>query len=226
MIRRFFLASSLMLLWCGVLSAADYQLEVAEAPVPKGIAPEIAGLLGTQVHRISGEKGVVAEIWFAKEVPLKDGFKPSLIIKYPFAPGQLMGAIQLPTAGAALDFRGQELPAGVFTLRYGQQPQDGNHLGTSDVSDFLLACPAETDKNPAAIAKTKDLFKLSAKAAGSAHPAIFLLQPPPDEPHKETKLEHDEDHSFWIVNVNVAGKQGGKAVSQPIRLVAVGQSGE
>ena len=43
------------------------------------------------------------------------------------------------------DFRGQEIKKGVYTLRYGQQPEDGNHIGTSELADFLLAIPAGVD---------------------------------------------------------------------------------
>ena len=145
-------------------------------------------------------------------------------MKYPFTSGQLLGAARLPTAGAALDFRGQELAAGVYTLRYGLQPQDGNHLGSSDTSDFGLACPAATDKDPAPVSKAPDLFKLSAKAAGSAHPAIFLMVPPAAQPYKETVLKHNDDKDLWILQTNFKAKSKDKVVDLPVQMVTVGIS--
>jgi len=204
--------------------ADDYKLETATAPVPKEIGAKIAEKLSDQVLRISGEQGVVVEIWMAKELSTKADFKPSLAIKYPFTPGQLVGAIRFPTEGAAADFRGQEIPVGIHTLRYGQQPQDGNHLGTSDVSDFLLACSAEADQDPAPIPNTMNLFKLSAKAAGTTHPAIFLLVPPPAKAYSASQLKHNDEKNWWIIQTNVNAKGAGATAPLPIQVVAVGQS--
>ncbi|MDB5384398.1 MAG: hypothetical protein JWM11_44, partial [Planctomycetaceae bacterium] len=164
---------AVLVAWAGgILSAAEaHKLEVFKGAPPKGLSEKIAAQLGENAYRVIGPKGPVCEIWLVKEMPVKDEFKTTLQVKYPLTPGQLLGAVHLPTSGAELDFRGQELPAGVYTLRYGQQPQDGNHLGTSDVSDFGLACSAELDQDPATIPGIKDLFKLSAKASGTAHPA-------------------------------------------------------
>lgn len=208
------------------LWAADpHKLEQFKSPPPMGIAPAIAGQLDENAFRVIGPNGPICEIWLVKEITAKEDFKPTLTIKYPFTTGQLLGAARLPTAGAALDFRGQELPAGVFTLRYGQQPQDGNHLGTSDVSDFGLACSSELDKDPAPIAGVKDLFKLSAKAAGTAHPAIFQLLPPPKEPFKAPTLKHNDEKDLWILQVNFNSKVKGNAAPVGAQIVTVGTSG-
>ena len=210
----------------GALSAAEpHKLELFKGPPPAGLSEKIVPLLDENAYRVIGPKGPVCEFWLVKELTVKEDFKPTLTVKYPFTPGQLLGAARLPTAGAALDFRGQELPAGVYTLRYGLQPQDGNHLGTSDTSDFGLACAADMDKDPAPVAQVKDLFKLSAKAAGSAHPAIFQLVPPPAEPYKEVVLKHNDDKDLWVLRVNFHAKSKGKAVDLPAQLVAVGTSG-
>lgn len=202
-----------------VLAAAEGELKLEELKeAPKGIAEKIAPLLNPNGYRISGPDGVVCEVWLAKEIPVKEDFKPTLTIKYPFLPGQIVGAIRLPTEGAALDFRGQEIPVGTYTLRYGQQPMDGNHLGTSDVSDFILACPAEADTDPKPVTPNDALFKLSAKAAGTTHPAIFLLMAPPEKEYPKAALKHDADKEFWILNLNAPTKKG----KQPVQLVVSG----
>ena len=210
----------------GSASASEpHKLEKFKGAPPAGLAEKIVAQLDENALRVIGPNGPVCEIWLVKEITTKDDFKPTLTVKYPFTTGQLLGAARLPTAGAALDFRGQELPAGVYTLRYGLQPQDGNHLGTSDTSDFGLACSAELDKDPAPVAKVPDLFKMSAKAAGSAHPAIFQLVPPPAEAYKETILKHNDDKDHWILRTNLHAKSKGKDVELPVQLVTVGTSG-
>ncbi len=219
MIRTFSLFLCTLLLLSTVASADDLKIEEVKAS-PEGIAAPILEKLSETCYRVSGENGVICEVWLAREVAVKPDFKASLSVKYPFTPGELIGAIHLPTEGAATDFKGQELPTGTFTLRYGQQPQDGNHLGTSEVSDFLLACVADQDKTPDVIPNKKDLFKLSATAAETTHPAIFLLVPPKGDAAEKSSLEHDEDKELWVLDTVISdGKK-----SHPLRLVVSGQS--
>ena len=206
-----------------VRAADEYQVSEAKG-LPEGLPEPIAALLDPAGYQVKGAKGVLCEIWLVKTAPVKADFKPTIFVKYPFQFGELMGAIRLPTAGAVTDFRGQELPTGTFTLRYGLQPQDGNHLGTSDVRDFLLACSLETDADPKPVPDTKELFKRSAKVAGSTHPAIFLLHPPPKQSPKEAALHHNKDNDWWMLDLNAHGKAGDKDIVVPLQIVVVGQS--
>jgi len=62
--------------------------------------------------------------------------------------GTLVGAVKL---GADVrDIRGHLMKAGVYTLRYGIQPKNEDHLGVSPFRSFLLVSPAAVDKDPAA----------------------------------------------------------------------------
>ncbi|HVW02547.1 MAG TPA: hypothetical protein VHB77_19480, partial [Planctomycetaceae bacterium] len=157
-----------ILLAAGSASAADLKLEEIKG-APEGLPEAFASLLAPTGVRVKGDK-VICEIWLVKELATKDGFKPTLTVKYPLTPGTLVGAIRIPIASAEADYKGQEIPMGTYTLRYGQQPQDGNHLGTSEFSDFVLACSLESDKDPKPVDKVQTLFKMSAKAAGTSHP--------------------------------------------------------
>ncbi len=142
-------------------------------------------------------------------------------MKYPLVPGQLIGALQVQSETFS-DFRGQPVKAGVYTLRYGHQPTDGNHVGTSELNDFLLAIPAAHDADPAVL-KVKPLHKQSAKATGSNHPAIFSLLPA--EVNAETPaLVHEADHEFWIFLLTGIGQQEGTEVKIPLKLVIQGKS--
>src|SRR5690606_11774230 len=161
----------------------------------------------------------VASYWVVKEAPANPTFSPTLNVKYPFTPGQLLGAMQVTAKSGFTDFRGQEIPAGAYTLRYGKQPEDGNHIGTSERSDFLLALPAKIDTKAEPVADF-ELAQQSAKSAGSTHPAIYSMVPA-DAAAKAPSLEHEENHDFWLVQLNVNTVADGKKKSLPIRFVAI-----
>ncbi|MFO1096337.1 MAG: hypothetical protein U0992_23990 [Planctomycetaceae bacterium] len=205
-----FLSSSLV--------ADDYKLAEAQSP-PKDVPAEIAKLLAAEGQQVDGPKRPLCSIWLLKDVSRLSDFKPSTAVKYPFTPGQLVGILSVPRRAGLTDFKGQELEPGLYTLRYGQQPMDGNHIGTSDTADFLLAIPVANDSDPAPIADVKEMFKRSAGASGTTHPAIFSLLAPEEE-QPEVALEHDEEQDFWVLET--IAKAGDLEV--PLRLVVVGKS--
>jgi hypothetical protein len=207
------------------LLAADQKVEALKE-APAGLSAEIAGALNNAGYRVSGKDGVVCDIWLAKEIPLKPKFKSSLQIAYPFQAGQLIGVIRFPEGTKPTDFRGQALKPGTYTLRYGLQPSDGNHLGTTELGtrDFLVGCLPKSDIDPKRVEDIKDLFKLSGQAAGTAHPAIFLLLPPNEKPYDAAGVTHDEEKHLVILQVNINGKEGDKAVAVPARVVIVGKT--
>jgi hypothetical protein len=209
----------------GSLAAAEptHKVEVLKE-APTGLAPEVTAVLNNEGYRISSAGMPVCDVWLAKSVSMAVNFKPTDVIKYPFSQGQLVGAIRFPAKTVGGDYRGQEIAAGTYTLRYGLQPMDGNHLGTADVRDFLLASPAKNDSKPDPLPNKDDLFKLSAQAAGTTHPTIFLLLPPPAAPHKSPVLTHDADKNLWILGVNVEGKSSGKSAPVPLQLVTIGKT--
>lgn len=200
----------------------DHKIETLKA-APKGLSKEITAGLNPDGIRITGPDGAVCDVWLVKSLAVKPGFKPSLNVNYPFTPGQLVGALSVPKKPTYTDFRGQELQPGVYTLRYGQQPEDGNHIGTSELADFLLALPAKIDQSAKTIGDFDKLSGSSAKSVGSTHPAIFSLLPSEKTP-KKAELAHDEDNEYWILNVPAAGKEKDKAVKVGLRFVAIGRA--
>lgn len=221
MMRRVQFLSAGVLALC--LIAETYAANKLEATkkAPDGLSKDITARLDANGHRVTGSKGTIVEVWFAKSVPTKSGFKPTLSVKYPFTPGELIGAIRVPKGKTYTDFRGQEFKPGVYTLRYGQQPQDGNHIGTSELSDFLLALPAKMDTDPKRINLVDLLHKKSAKSVGATHPAIFSLLPAGKQ--DKPKLTHDEDKELWVLSASVGGE---KKTSISLRLVVVGKAAE
>lgn len=221
---RFQMASaffvSTVLLLAGSALAAE-KLEAVSA-LPEGISKEVAAAVDANGQRVVADGNAVCSVWFVKEVPTKANFKPTLNVKYPFAAGELLGVLHVQAKSKFTDFRGQEIKPGVYTLRYGQQPEDGNHVGTSDLYDFLLAIPVAMDIDPKPISVFDTLSQRSAKSAGASHPAIFSLLPA-EKPADKASLSHDDEKHFTILTSSVAAKGGAKVA---VRVVVVGKSGE
>jgi len=208
-----------LLLAATTVWAAEGKVTAVAAP-PAGVSDAVKGMLNPAGQQVSVDGAAVCTVWLAKGLAVKDGFKPSSTVKYPFTPGQLIGAMLVEKKAEFTDFRGQEVAAGAYTLRYGQQPVDGNHVGTSELYDFLLAIPAATDADPTPVKSPEDLFKRSAKTAGSNHPAIYSLLPPAADV-KAASVEHDAGKEQWILNL--VGQDAGEK-PLPIKLIVVGKS--
>jgi len=133
------------------------------------------------------------ELWLRKSVPAQ-AKKEVEGVAYPqLAESTLAGVVHF--LQAASDFRGQQVPAGFYTLRYALIPDDGNHLGVSSNRDFLLLIPAQSDSDPSATFKFQELVTMSAKTVGAKHPSALSL-PPADKPSTGTVARDDQDH--WI----------------------------
>ncbi len=211
-------AVAAMMLWGQLALAADaYRIEkLDDGPPADDLAADMVAKLDPSGYKIIGEDGkAVVEIWLAKELATKPDFEPTLSVLYPLEPGSLVGALKFPRKGA--DFRGQEIARGTYTLRYGQQPVDGNHIGTFDTRDFLLMLPAEADTDPATKPGT-DFFATSAEAAESTHPAIMPLLKPAEG--KAPAMRHIEEPEWW------AARLPGNGGKLPIEVIVVGTADE
>jgi hypothetical protein len=188
---------------------------------PDGLAPGVAALVNPNGFRVQTNEGPVCDVWFLKGIPLKPGFKQTLNVKYPFQTGELVGALRVGDKVEFSDFRGQPVKPGVYTLRYGEQPQDGNHIGTSDVYDFLVALPAATDTDPKLFVPSDRLHKASSKSVGTNHPAIFSLLAVESPIGAATLTKEENDR--WVLGVPVQGDDKGKKSPLSLRVVVIGK---
>ena len=220
-------ACLLVLLSCRLLTAAEsaYKATQLDKPVA-GLSDTLAGKIDAKGYEVTGPDGAVCRLWFVKQLSVQPGFKSSQTINYPFTPGQLLGVLQVVDGGGFTDFRQEELEGGLYTLRYGQQPEDGNHIGTSETADFFMALPVALDLKPDPITDTDEINEKSAEAASSGPPAILSLLPVAKAPAKLPAIEHDEDNEFWILTVRPPAKKGAIATSIPLRFVVVGYADE
>jgi hypothetical protein len=222
-LRPWFVAALVLSLGAGMVRAQDVTLEPLAAPVPAdSVSADIASQLAGDGFRLKLGTRILAEVWLAKQWPVAAGFQPTPAIQYPFAPGQLIGVIRYARKGG--DFRGQEIAAGTYTLRYALQPVDGNHVGTSDTRDFLLLLPAADDVKPAPVGP-EDLIKFSQAAAQTAHPAMLAMKAP--APGDAPAVEHEETHDWWLVKLaGTSVPAGAEAKSLTIEWVVVGKAAE
>ncbi len=220
--------SLLLVLQPGALSAAD-EFKVAElkqAP-PSSIAPAIAATLNPSGYRVTDADGKpFAEIWLRKSIPASA--KPAGakgVIQFPFlAESELLGVVQL--LAEAHDYRDQSIAKGVYTMRYGLQPVNGDHLGVSPFRDYSLLLPSSKDKALAVLPR-KQLETQSAEAAGSSHPAVlFLLSVPASSGPSVPSMIRDEEKNTWrlVLPLDLAVKGESKPMAYPVSIVLVGVS--
>jgi hypothetical protein len=221
-----FLAALGVCLLVGVSHAADdYKVAAAEQTLPEEVAADIAKLMTPESYKVTNGKRTICELWLRSAVPVQADFAPTDTVLYPFEVGQLVGVVRF--ARKTTDFRNQEIAAGVYTLRYGLQPVDGNHVGTSETRDFLLLLPAGEDKDPAKL-EMENLYKLSRDAAETTHPAIMPLRAVSPDLEKAPAMVHDEAAELWSVVVKGTTTTGNpeQTESKMIQLVVVGHAAE
>jgi hypothetical protein len=209
-----------------VLAQESYKVSVLKQAPPQAVAAAVRGLISDQGFRIQDDKGqTLADIWLRKAIPGSE--KPSGpkgAILFPFlADGELIGILEFPSEGH--DYRDQPIAKGVYTMRYGLQPVNGDHLGVSIYRDYSLLSPATKDQTPA-LPSRKQLEARSAESAGTSHPAVLLLQAPPSEASKINfpAMIRDAEKNTWSVAVPVSILVKGQAepIIQPVLLIVVG----
>jgi hypothetical protein len=218
-----FVASLSLLLVFSVARAQDHSVEVIDAaPEADEVSDELAKLLSDKGIRVKrGSTRTACEIWLCKEWKIDADFEANEERLYPFEPGQLIGLLHFSRRGS--DFRDQQVSSGWYTLRFGLQPIDGNHEGTSPTRDFLLLVDAEQD-DPEEFWGTDELNEASSEAAGTSHPAMLCLRRA-TEGGKLT-IRHDERTDWWTLHAVGKGVSGDKARDVPVDLVVVGHAEE
>jgi hypothetical protein len=202
-----------------------YKVELSKQSPPASLSPEIAATLGAESYRISDEQGkAFADLWFRKGLPATSKpVGPQGTVQFPFLEeSQLLGVIQFVAEGH--DYRDQTIAKGVYTLRYGLQPVNGDHLGVSPYRDYVLLLPASKDRTLATIPR-KQFETQSAESAGSSHPAVFLMTLPPSSSNPSAaSMVHDEEKNTWkvVIPLNLAVKGTPTPVSYPVAIIVVG----
>jgi hypothetical protein len=199
--------------------------ELKQAP-PSTVSPDISKVLNTEGYRVlDGEGKPFAEIWLRKDVPATArpaGAKG--VVQFPFlAESELLGVVQLVAEGH--DYKDQAIAKGVYTMRYGLQPVNGDHLGVSPFRDYSLLLPASKDRSVASLAR-KQLETQSSESAASSHPAVFFMLDVPSSSTKTPSMIHDEEKNTWrvVVPLQLAVRGESKPLRHLVSIVVVGVS--
>jgi hypothetical protein len=177
---------------------AQYKAQPAGDP-PSEVAAPILAMLNKAGTKVVGDGGAAyVEIWLGSTMPSGPNSGESSVSLPTIPSGSLLGVLRFPAKGG--DRRGQTIAAGVYTLRYGNYPVNGNHQGVAPQRDFLLLVPAALDKTTDAIADFDALLNLSRKASGTPHPAVlsFWKADADDKPGFEKQGEKD-----WVLTANL-----------------------
>jgi hypothetical protein len=202
----------------------QYKIETGQDALPAALAVPIKEILDAKTIRVvNGEGKPVAKIWLRKAIPASSkpaGSKGAVL--YPFlGEGELLGVLEFVAEGH--DYRDQTIAPGVYALRYGLQPVNGDHLGVSTYRDYALLVPAAKEKTATELAK-KDLERQSAEASGSNHPAVLLLTEAPGGATAKPGMVRDEGKNLWGVVLPLAleVKGEGAAVPVAVQLILIG----
>jgi len=148
----------------------QYKADAAGRP-PAELAPAIRQLLEGSGFKISHDGEPYCEIWLRSDPPSAAPTSERNVTLSALPRGALVGAIRFDAEGS--DRRGQPIPAGVYTLRYGVMPMNGAHEGAAPRRDFFLLAPASEDRDPNYTPGFDALVRLSEKASRTAHPAVL-----------------------------------------------------
>jgi hypothetical protein len=207
-----------LLITATALNAADLTLKTADLPPPKELGPAIQKLLQPKAIQLLDGGQPAFQFWLVNELPLqsKPAAKPLDAVKQ----ATLLGVVAVPKAQR--DYRDDEIAAGVYTMRFALQPQDGNHLGSSEFLYFAALTPAKLDTKPDGIADYKSLVKVSSKETSTDHPVILSLRPAGSDKGEAPQLvEPAPEHKS--VRVKVPATSGGEKTSIAFEIVYEGK---
>ena len=182
-------APAIALFFFSALGAfADEPALEAGSPPPEEIAGEIRAVLDPGGQRVTLASGTTLEFWFVSDQPAGPGSPPGATFPE-LGAGTLVGAVQ--TSGPWTDYKGNSIEPGVFTLRYGSRPEDGNHMGVSVHLDFVLLVPVAEDPTVEVEWGQDDLNIMSFGATGIGHPGVMSLAPNYEGVGEPTIFEDD-----------------------------------
>jgi hypothetical protein len=190
----------LLLLALPLPAGAALRLQApARAEPPRELHASVRKLLAGSCVRLHDGSGLLLELWFRSEVPVKatDAQVGNGLTYREVPSSTLIGAVRV--ARPTTDYRKQKVPAGVYTLRLAVQPVSDDHSDTAPYRDFCLLCPAAADRKPDLL-PDKALFALSARTTDD-HPSPLLLFPGKGAGEAAKLVEKPGGHQVLLVRL-------------------------
>lgn len=177
--------------------AADFSVLPGE-PLPEAVPEATRGMVAQEGVSVQSGDAAVVRFWM-RTAPFDGDPASGFGVRFDNIPeGAFLGVVEFPDRGS--DFREQAVPPGVYTIRFGLHPEDGNHMGVAPSRDFALLAPVDKDLE---VAKNYDFdgaVQLSADV-GNPHPTVARLELPEADAGPNL-WENDYEH--WILDIAVA----------------------
>jgi len=177
---------------------AQLTAERVAAPAPDEVAASIRSTLSGDAIKVTTGAATL-ELWWARALPVS-GSGPADWSQV--AEGAVIGAVRV--TGPFKEIRGKTVKPGVYTLRYGLQPQNGDHLGASPFREYLLLSPAVADVSASPLG-FQETVAISKQTLGTSHPAALSLDPPVSTAPPLSPHTNDLDHKGITFEVKTTG---------------------
>lgn len=181
--------------------AGEFRLVPANSLPDNEVSEAVRSVVESKGVRVNGPDGKsVGEFW-GRSTPF-DG-KPAMEfgVRFEIVPeGAFLGVARFSGRGA--DFRQQSVPVGLYTMRYGLHPEDGNHMGVAASRDFALLIPIDEDPDPSKNLSFDELVTMTLRV-GNPHPTILRVELPEGE---GSPYLWENDHGYWVLDLQVGGE--------------------
>jgi hypothetical protein len=215
-LRVFPALATAMLLAASAFAQGNYKVETIAPPAATDVPKALLDVLDAQGARVTGDQGVVCEVWLRKGVELGPPAGGLGDILYgQLGTGNVVGLLHFPQQSA--DFRGQIIKPGYYILRHTLIPQDGAHMGVYATRDALLLSPVATDTEIDQTLSFTDMVKLGRQASGTPHPGFLVMAAVSDGATFPSVVKDDMEH--WNLQMTLQGKNG----ELPIAICVVGK---
>jgi hypothetical protein len=197
------------------------RLNVAAAAPPDEVAEPIRNVLNTEAVSLADDNSTFFQFWFRKELPMAQPPAGGTLALDTLAEGTVLGVLKVNSE--RYDFRDEEIPAGIYILRFGIQPEDGNHLGVAPTRTFAVLIPAQNDTQLDPVAH-EELMKAAAVINAASHPSALNLQPVEQAEGEFPRLEerNDGEHKVLLLQFPARVGNSGDATTLNVALVYEG----
>ena len=184
------------------------KLTVAEADPPEELAEPIRKVLQPKVVRLSEDGKTFYEFWLRKVIPLAKTPPPDGFALDGVEEGTVLGVLRVHDE--RYDFKDEEVPPGVYVMRFGRQPEDGDHLGTASSNAFALLVPAKDDRKLDALTDRDELSDAAAAVNAAEHPGNLNLQRVRDGSEQFPRLVTHERDEHELIYLRLPGTIKGR----------------
>jgi len=211
--RRHSIVTFLALAMSLPAAAGDFQAAAGGPPPLDGLAEALSSMIEPQGVVTKGPDGKVASEFWMRTSAFEGEGAGGFGIRFDAIPeGSFLGVVRFPDTGS--DFREQHIKPGIYTMRFGLHPENGDHMGVASSRDFAVLIAADADKEPAKNLEFEPMTKLSMDTAGNPHPTIMRLELPDGD--ESANIWQDEEN--WVLDL--------KTASDVIGVVVYGHSEE